>query len=168
VGGARGSANMGTPVAPYQATTRPDGSSNIVLQSITAMPHFQDQSHEELRWSHRRTNAPATHGDGAPRSGGGRRGGRAKIVTFRSTPVPVSGFPLGPAPRTEACFPPPTLALGAPLAAPSSAVIPPAPYPPLLGARASGVRVGSKRFGLLNKGPRSAKLQKFGQLETLA
>jgi hypothetical protein len=85
---------MGTPVTPYPVTIRPDGSSHIVLQSIMAMPHYQDQSHEELRWA----DAPSTSGDGfgAPLRGGGGRGRRgvrtrATIVTFESPFVPPVG-----------------------------------------------------------------------------
>jgi hypothetical protein len=40
----------GTCDAPYQATSRQDGATDIRLQSISAMPTYQNQSHEELRF----------------------------------------------------------------------------------------------------------------------
>jgi len=39
-----------TATTPYQPTTRQDGSTSITLQNISAMPVFENQSPEELRY----------------------------------------------------------------------------------------------------------------------
>jgi Nucleoporin autopeptidase/Nuclear protein 96/Nucleoporin FG repeat region len=143
---APGTAAMGTHVAPYQVTTRQDGSSNIVLQSITAMEQYKDQSHEELRFAdyslgNRGTAAPVPSmyggGFGAPAPVGGGLFGSAPapVSAFGSSPAPVGGlFGSPPAPAFGSAPAPLTGAFGQPPA--SGGLFGQAPAPSAFGAPA--------------------------------
>jgi Nucleoporin autopeptidase/Nuclear protein 96/Nucleoporin FG repeat region len=136
------SSGSGTRVAPYETTSRQDGTANINLQSISAMEAYKDQSHEELRFGdysqgNRGTAAPAPSmfgGFGAPAPapiGGGLFGSTAPAAnnfgstsgglfgtntapTFASPPAPLGGFGQSPGGGLFGQTPAPATTFGAP------------------------------------------------------
>ncbi|GMH15670.1 hypothetical protein Nepgr_017511 [Nepenthes gracilis] len=104
----------GSRIAPYAPTTDPGSGSCSQpagkLESISAMPIYNDKSHEELRWEDYR--APATmpifgsSGFGQPCFRGQRRGSR--IAPYAPTTDPDSGSCTQPAGKLESISAMPT------------------------------------------------------------
>lgn len=161
-------ASGGTRIAPYQATSRADGTTTINLQSISAMEAYKDQSHEELRFAdysqgNRGTASPAPAsfgGFGAPAPapiGGGLFGstpaptntfgstsgglfGSTPAPSFGAAPAPLGGFGQTTGGSLFGQTPAPSTAFGAPAPAFGS----PAPAPTgLFGAPAPTGLFGS-------------------------
>lgn len=56
----------GSMVAPFQPTTKQDGTNQIVLQAITAMPQYEQKSFEEIRLEDYLVGNKGTKGQAAP------------------------------------------------------------------------------------------------------
>jgi nuclear pore complex protein Nup98-Nup96 len=114
---------VGTRAAPYQQTSKQDGTSTIIFQSITAMPAYEQKSFEELRMEDYQqgnrgstnttptasnnaggfgfSSAPAPTGGlfgSAPAPTGGLFGGSAPAPAPFGAPAPVGGALFGGAP----------------------------------------------------------------------
>ena len=57
---------VGTAAVPYQKTNKQDGTNQIVLQAITAMPQYEQKSFEELRVEDYLAGNKGTKGQAAP------------------------------------------------------------------------------------------------------
>jgi hypothetical protein len=76
-----------TPSTPYQSTTRQDGATTIHLQSISAMPSYQNQSHEELRFQ----DYKLRNDEAGPKICCSRGNGQqSEVGTILGEPVPVA------------------------------------------------------------------------------
>ena len=61
----------GSTVVPYSSTNKQDGNNSIVLQSITAMPQYEQKSFEELRLEDYMAGNKGTKGQATPNTGFG-------------------------------------------------------------------------------------------------
>lgn len=87
-------------MAPYQTTSKADGTNQIILQSITAMPQYEQKSFEELRLEDYLAGNKGSKGQAAPTATG-----------FGATPS-FGGFGAAPQPgisKTEYYVCPPQL-----------------------------------------------------------
>jgi len=140
----------GTKIAPFQPTTRQDGTNQITLHSISAMQQYTNKSFEELRFEdYSQGNkgmgavqaggfgAPSGFGAPAPAPSGGLFGAPAAPAAggFGAAPAPATGFGGFGAPA-----PAPGM-FGAPAAAPAFGS--PAPAPSAFGAPAFGAAPAS-------------------------
>ena len=80
----------GSTVAPYQATAQQDGSNQIVLQAITAMPQYDQKSFEELRLEDHLAGKKGTKEQAAPAAAGGFGGFGAAPGKLRDCIIIVS------------------------------------------------------------------------------
>ena len=87
----------GSTVAPYQTTTKADGSNSITLQAITAMPQYENKSFEELRLEDYMAGNKGTKGQAAPATSGFG----AAPAFGQPAPAPAFG---APAPATGGLF----------------------------------------------------------------
>mmetsp|Transcript_1465 Transcript_1465/g.1626 ORF Transcript_1465/g.1626 Transcript_1465/m.1626 type:complete len:1759 (-) Transcript_1465:394-5670(-) len=155
-------ANGGTRIAPFQPQSSQDGSNNILLHSITAMPQYANKSFEELRfedYSQGNKGSATTTQSGAfgtqPTAVAGGLFGAAPVQVggglFNNAPVPATGgFGTAPAPSGSLFGSGPTqatasTAFGAPTQTSAFGVQPVAPGGGLFGA--APAPVGGGLFG---------------------
>jgi len=131
----------GSTMAPYQTTQKQDGTNQIVLQAITAMPQYELKSFEELRVEDYMAGNKGTKGQAAPAATGfGGFGaapqpapafGQPAPAAFGAPVAPATGglFGSAPAPAPSGLFgaPAPAPAFGQPAAAPAFGAPAPAP-----------------------------------------
>ncbi|KAL7542612.1 hypothetical protein ACHAXR_011934 [Thalassiosira sp. AJA248-18] len=143
----------GSTVAPYQSSTKQDGTNSIILQAITAMPQYEQKSFEELRLEDYLAGNKGTKGAAAPAPAGfGGFGAAPQPAPAFGQPAPAPAFGAAPAPAGGL--------FGAPAPAPAAGGLFGAPAPaPAFGAApapAFGAAPAPAAGGLFGSAPAAA------------